>query len=533
MKMKRTHARQKPAHTPWNRTFFSKGSQVSETAPFFSVHRADVIQRIGETTQLPEEEESQVQMQAAKNTLQRETLPDEEEEVAQPKALAETPIQRMCAECEKEQQQKSTLQPKLTVGQPNDQYEQEADHVADQVVNHLQPPNSASVQGKFESDHPRITTFVRRQGEGSAVVSPRVNQSIQQTRGSGQPIPQLIRRSMEQAFEADFSGVRVHANSESAQLNRSLNARAFTTGQDIYFNHREYQPGNKVGQKLLAHELTHVMQQNQTLSPVIHRQPIPTPNPGDDPRIHPSGAPNAASCAAPSHCPTHFCEPYDSESYAIHQRTRMLPVLMAGIALAVNRRVVPLWHEYLLGGSAPKNLTSEFGADFAASPTTAATSDYLKNALQAAIARSPFASPPGGSTSDMTAWVASEVASINTAGDTHEMNFSFPRDVAGNLAGGIGTNQTACKAGAKPSPFNDQRLATVGAEFTPNADGSTTVQPIINYTVKDTIDLCPGDCGTKREQMATVPMSQFEATGISGDVPFTIEFEHRPASFRV
>lgn len=532
--MIRTHSRPKSSnHRLPSRPFFSKTLSAREMTPFFSTHRSGVVQRMGETPQLPEEEELQVQTKSAGDTLQRETMPDEEEEVAQPKALTETPIQRMCAECEKEQQQKSTLQPKLTVGQSGDKYEQEADRVADQVVNHLQTPNSSSVQAKVESDRPHINPLVMRQGEGSAAVNPQIAQGIQQTRGSGQPIPQPILRSMEQAFGADFSGVRVHANSESAQLNRSLNARAFTTGQDIYFNNREYQPGNKVGQKLLAHELTHVMQQNQTLSPVIHRQPIPTPNPGDDPRIHPSGAPNATSCAAPSHCPTHFCEPYDSESYAIHQRTRMLPVLMAGIALAVNRRVVPLWHEYLLGGSTPKNLTSEFGADFAASPTTAATSDYLKNALQSAITRSPFASPPGGSTRDMTAWVASEVASINTAGDPHEMNFSFPRDVAGNLAGGIGINQTACKAGAKPSPFNDQRLATVGAEFTPNADGSTTVQPIIKYTVKDTIDLCPGDCGTKREQMATVPMSQFEATGISGDVPFTVEFEHRPASFRV
>ncbi len=260
--MIRTRTHKQPSQNHTKRPFFSKGSRLRETAPFFSTHRADVIQRMGETTQLPEEEESQVQMQAAENTLQRETMLDEEEEVAQPKALTETPIQRMCDECEREQQQKSTLQPKLTVGQPNDKYEQEADRVAEEVVNQLQPPNSAPVQGKFESNRPGITPLVMRQGEGATAVSPQVDQGIQRTRGGGQAIAQPILGSMEQAFGTDFSGVRIHANSESERLNRSLNARGFTTGQDIYFKRGEYQPESQTGQKLLAHELTHVVQQS-------------------------------------------------------------------------------------------------------------------------------------------------------------------------------------------------------------------------------------------------------------------------------
>jgi hypothetical protein len=56
------------------------------------------------------------------------------------------------------------------------------------------------------------------------------------------------------------------------------------------------------------------------------------------------------------------------------------------------------------------------------------------------------------------------------------------------------------------------------------------VQPFLTYTVKDTIDLCPGDCGAKKEQIATIPMSQWEATGISGDVPFFVDFPAPPVS---
>jgi hypothetical protein len=508
-----------------SRPFFAQGARSQAANPFFQSPRSNMVQRMAEPTSMPEEEESPVQMQAEETTLQRETIMEEEEEVAQPAT-----IQRKCAACATEQDQ-TTLQPKLTVGQPNDQYEQEADQVADQVVSSLQTPQDSSVQPK-QATTPSITPLVMRQGEGKATAHLHTAQQIQQTRGSGHPLDRSIRGSMEKAFGADFSGVRIHAGSQANRLNRSLNARAFTTGQDIYFKQGEYQPGSQSGQKLLAHELTHVVQQ-QGSSTMIARQTMPPPNPMDDPRMHPSGAPNAASCAAPSGCPPHFCEPYDSESYARHQRTQMLPTLMVGIAAAVGRRVVPLWHEYLLGGSAPKNLTSDFGSDFAASPTTADTSIYLMNALQTAIASSPFVVPASSTTTDMTAWVSSEVAAINTPGDTHEMNFNVPSDIAGNLAGGIGANQTACQSGAQPSPFNDQRLATVGIEFTPNPDGTVTAQPVIHYTVKDTIDLCPGNCGTELEQLATVPMSQFEATGISGDIPFTVNFVHRPPSFQV
>jgi hypothetical protein len=105
------------------------------------------------------------------------------------------------------------------------------------------------------------------------------------------------------------------------------------------------------------------------------------------------------------------------------------------------------------------------------------------------------------------------------------MNFSFPRDVAGNIAGGIAKDQTSCPAGKQPSPFNDERLATGGVTITRTSNTEGVVKPFISYTVRDTIDLCPGDCGALLETFATVPLSQFEATGISGDVPFVVNFK--------
>jgi len=67
---------------------------------------------------------------------------------------------------------------------------------------------------------------------------------------------------METAFDANFSGVKVHTDGESDQLNKSLNSRAFATGQDIFFSQGAYNPGSRDGQELLAHELTHIVQQN-------------------------------------------------------------------------------------------------------------------------------------------------------------------------------------------------------------------------------------------------------------------------------
>jgi hypothetical protein len=196
---------------------------------------------------------------------------------------------------------------------------------------------------------------------------------------------------------------------------------------------------------------------------------------------------------------------------------------MAGISAAVDSRVVPLWQQYLDGGSAPQDLTATFGADFTASPATRRTTDFLVGEIrQRLVATRPAVTTT--SSVALTTLIPAAIAAINTAGGRQEMNFNIPRDVAGNLAGGIGTNQTACRSGARPSPFNDQRLAQGNVELSRVSPTSVEARPLIDYRVRDTIDLCPGDCGTRLEQVATVPLSQFEATGISGDVPFTVDF---------
>ncbi len=164
-----------------------------------------------------------------------------------------------------------SIQTKLTLGAPGDKYEQEADQVAKQVVQRLNAP--ATVQPLQQQiiqrlDIPNGSSRMRKQSiqrlsDGNEMqASSELEAKIQRSRGGGQPLAGELRAKIENAFGANFSGVRVHTDSQSDLLNRSIQARAFTTGQDVFFRQGEYNPSNQGGQELLFHELTHVVQQN-------------------------------------------------------------------------------------------------------------------------------------------------------------------------------------------------------------------------------------------------------------------------------
>lgn len=84
---------------------------------------------------------------------------------------------------------------------------------------------------------------------------------IDAARGGGSPLPSDVRSHMESAFDTPLDGVRLHSGSESDALNRAVTAKAFTTGNDIFVRGDAYRPNSPDGNRLLAHELTHVVQQ--------------------------------------------------------------------------------------------------------------------------------------------------------------------------------------------------------------------------------------------------------------------------------
>lgn len=118
--------------------------------------------------------------------------------------------------------------------------------------------------------HPLLLQLQRRAGNRRLQrlleqAAPSVESSIRRARGGGKVLDDNTRDRMETAFGADFSGVRLHTDAQADALNRTLNARAFTTEQDIFFRQGAYNPDSPDGQELLAHELTHVVQQTGTL----------------------------------------------------------------------------------------------------------------------------------------------------------------------------------------------------------------------------------------------------------------------------
>ncbi|MBX9257744.1 DUF4157 domain-containing protein, partial [Desmonostoc muscorum CCALA 125] len=187
---------------------------------------------------LPEEEEEELQMKSLDNsTLQRESLPEEEEEELQMKSLDNSTLQRESLPEEEEEEEELQMK-----------------SLDNSTLQRESLPE--------EEEELQMKPMVQRQAKGGMAANPDLEASINQARGGGQPIADNIREPMEQAFGADFSGVKVHIDSQSDELNQSIQARAFTTGQDVFFRQGEYNPGSRGGQELLAHELTHVVQQN-------------------------------------------------------------------------------------------------------------------------------------------------------------------------------------------------------------------------------------------------------------------------------
>ncbi len=216
------------------------------------------------------------------------------------------------------------IQPKLTIGAPGDRYEQEADRVASQVVRQIHAPQindsvqreaieedelqmkpdslqresieddeelqmkPASLQREsIEEDELQMRPATEAVEGGPA--STALESAIHQARGSGQALDPTLQQQMGQAMGVDFSNVTIHADSQADQINHSIQAKAFTTGQDIFFRQGAYQPGSQSGQELIAHELTHTIQQGTSAKvqrktgdianlprDVIHKQMIGT-----------------------------------------------------------------------------------------------------------------------------------------------------------------------------------------------------------------------------------------------------------------
>ena len=203
-----------------------------------------------------------------------------------------------------------SIQPSLKIGRPGDKYEQEAEAVANHVTMApahsepalaMSPASSDTFQMQPEEEEetlqmmplstngpflqlsameeeeetvqlfPENTNFLQRLEEeeesiqlspdGGMTASPSISTQISSSKGGGQNLPAPVQSEMGSKIGADFSGVRVHSDANAAQMSSAIGAQAFTHGNDVYFNQGKYQPETSEGKHLLAHELTHTVQQ--------------------------------------------------------------------------------------------------------------------------------------------------------------------------------------------------------------------------------------------------------------------------------
>jgi|GEM_PF-5003728 len=186
--------------------------------------------------------------------IQREVVPGEEEKDEDTiNPLQTKVIQREVVPGEEDEDKISHLQTKAIQRQDNPSEEKEEEDLVAQT--------KPSTQNREKND-----------------ATPTIESRLASQKGGGNPLPDEVRSFMEPRFGADFSQVRVHTDSEANQMNQELQAQAFTQGSDLYFGAGRYNPGSSEGKHLLAHELTHVIQQTGgvQLKPQTKQSPVKT-----------------------------------------------------------------------------------------------------------------------------------------------------------------------------------------------------------------------------------------------------------------
>jgi Domain of unknown function (DUF4157) len=206
----------------------------------------------------------------------------------------------------------TSIQTKLIINQPGDQYEQEADHVADQVFGMSAPSAAVPVKGNAspaiqracacggtcdkckEDEHEHIQRKPAPSGNTAPAAAPPIVNDVLSS--PGQPLDSATRTFMEPRFGCDFGCVRIHADDKAAASAQALGARAYTLGRHIVFGRAESSPADPAARQLMAHELTHVIQQQAASeSATIMRAPEK-----DKPAPPPPPTPCTINCTDPA-----------------------------------------------------------------------------------------------------------------------------------------------------------------------------------------------------------------------------------------
>jgi hypothetical protein len=237
-------------------SFFQTQLKTGEKGDKYEKEADDAAGKVA--NEVPSSPEPAVQKQDI-SAVQMSSLKENEEKTAQKMGKEEE--QKPLQKAEKKEEDKPVQrEEKKEEDKPVQKAEKKEE---DKPVQKAEAEENKEVQSKHEeeekNEHPPI---MRKEKEGTkANKSSDIADRIKKTKGKGQPMSEKTAKQMEQAFGANFSSVNIHTDEQAAALNKDLHSVAFTNGSDIYFAEGQYNPDSSSGKTLLAHELTHVIQQ--------------------------------------------------------------------------------------------------------------------------------------------------------------------------------------------------------------------------------------------------------------------------------
>ena len=215
-----------------------------------------------------------VQKQENENEIQQKSVVDPiipgvqlKESFFLQKVTEDESVQAKCADCEKEKIQKKEeeeFQSKADeekVQSQKDENIQESKKIEPTPIIQQQPEEEVQAKEEEEIQEKEDEEVLQKQAASGVGDASGIESSLSSSKGGGSPLDAGTKNEMESGFGADFSSVRVHNDSNAVQMNQELGSQAFTNGNDIYFNEGKYNPESNSGKHLLAHELTHTVQQ--------------------------------------------------------------------------------------------------------------------------------------------------------------------------------------------------------------------------------------------------------------------------------
>gem|GEM_PF-6114259 len=208
-------------------------------------------------------------MRMPDDTIQRAAMPQKEEEEKIQMKAADTPLKE-----EEKIQKKATDKP---LKEEEEMIQKKADdELLKEEEEKIQMKTAGKGKAPKEEEELLQTKPIMMKSEGGeSTATPALATQLNSTKGSGKSLAPDVNASMSNAFGTDFSHVRVHTDTRATQMNQNLHAKAFTHGSDVYFNQGQYAPTSSQGKRLLAHELTHIVQQRGTTNSLIQKWDSP------------------------------------------------------------------------------------------------------------------------------------------------------------------------------------------------------------------------------------------------------------------